>query len=133
WVCVSFSCSSLQHLKMMRLLFLCVLLLLPAATVLSEDLEGSADDYIGSYSKDSDDEDIAKSREIPQVEGSQAENEGTKEGQSQMTLIVIAAVVAVVALSVIAVAAIMLMKRQKLKQMQGIYSVPTEQNEKGTV
>ncbi|XP_043973455.1 uncharacterized protein si:dkey-262k9.2 isoform X2 [Gambusia affinis] len=110
---------------MMRFLFLCVLLLLPAATVLSEDLEGSADD--------SDDEDFVMRKHIPHVEGSQAENEGTKENPSQMTLIVISVVVAVVALSIIAVAAVMLMKRQKLKQQQGIYSVPTEQNEKGTI
>ncbi|KAM4735075.1 uncharacterized protein FYW61_005647 [Anableps anableps] len=114
-----------MHLKMMRLLFLCVLLLLPTATVLSEEFEGSAD-----YS---DDEDLVVKKNMPYVKGSQAGDESAKETSSHMTLIIIPAVVAVVALSVIAVAAIMLMKRQKLKRQQGIYSVPTEQNHKETI
>ncbi|XP_038125453.1 uncharacterized protein si:dkey-262k9.2 isoform X1 [Cyprinodon tularosa] len=111
------------HLKMMRLLFLCALLLLPAAIVLSEDFEGSADD--------SDDEDMVQSRNMDFVGGAPPENDNPQE--SQMTLIIIAVLGTAVALSVIAIGAVFLMKRQKLKQQQGIYSVPTEQNQKETI
>ncbi|XP_038125454.1 uncharacterized protein si:dkey-262k9.2 isoform X2 [Cyprinodon tularosa] len=108
---------------MMRLLFLCALLLLPAAIVLSEDFEGSADD--------SDDEDMVQSRNMDFVGGAPPENDNPQE--SQMTLIIIAVLGTAVALSVIAIGAVFLMKRQKLKQQQGIYSVPTEQNQKETI
>ncbi|XP_021172114.2 uncharacterized protein si:dkey-262k9.2 [Fundulus heteroclitus] len=114
---------------MMRLLFLCVLLLLPAATVLAEDFEGSADE--------SDDEDIIadkRGRLLTEQEtaiGSSHNDESTQE--SPIPIPIIIAVVVLVALSVIAVVAIMLMKRRKLKQQQGIYSVPVEQNHKEAV
>lgn len=110
---------------MMRLLFLCVLLLLQATTVHSEEFEGSADD--------SDDEDLVKTKRIPMVKGSHGENEDTAKTSSHMTVIIIVVAVAVTALSIIAVVAVMLMKRQKLKQQQGIYSVPIEQNHKEAI
>ncbi|XP_047216593.1 uncharacterized protein si:dkey-262k9.2 isoform X6 [Girardinichthys multiradiatus] len=112
------------HLKMMRLLFLCVLLLLPAATVHSEEFEGSAND--------SDDEDLDEINGTPFAEGSQAENK-SQENDGQTALIISVAVVASVVLLVTAITAIMLKKRQKLKQQQGIYSIPTEQNQKEAI
>ncbi|XP_047216591.1 uncharacterized protein si:dkey-262k9.2 isoform X4 [Girardinichthys multiradiatus] len=127
----------MTHLKMMRLLFLCVLLLLPAATVHSEEFEGSAND--------SDDEDLDEINGIqakkkmteetsrtPFAEGSQAENK-SQENDGQTALIISVAVVASVVLLVTAITAIMLKKRQKLKQQQGIYSIPTEQNQKEAI
>ncbi|KAM4568455.1 uncharacterized protein V3H82_012640 isoform 1-T3 [Fundulus diaphanus] len=114
---------------MMRLLFLCVLLLLPAATVLSEEFEGSADE--------SDDEDMIVRKDVRFHTKQETPYEGSHSDESRqespIPIPIIIAVVVLVALSVIAVVAIMLMKRRKLKQQQGIYSVPVEQNHKEAV
>uniref|UniRef100_UPI0037E7D46B uncharacterized protein isoform X1 n=2 Tax=Semicossyphus pulcher TaxID=241346 RepID=UPI0037E7D46B len=123
-----------EHLKMMRLLFLCVLLLLPAATAVSEEIEGSADGGV-------DDEDLYEKRVIPDVSGGRASDsnadkttgvEETTE-ENKMTLIVIVVAVTVLTLSVAAIVTIMLVRRRMQYRQQGIYSVPTEQNQKGGV
>ncbi|XP_071324448.1 uncharacterized protein [Trachinotus anak] len=116
-----------EHLKMMRLLFLCLLLLLPAATALSEESEGSADD-------DMDDEDLYGKAGSPEVQ-SKHSRDSTVVGKTtdQLTLIIIVVAVAVVALSVAAIVTIVLIKRRIHSRQQGVYSVPTEQDQKGAV
>ncbi|XP_056236696.1 uncharacterized protein si:dkey-262k9.2 isoform X1 [Seriola aureovittata] len=123
-----------EHLKMMRLLFLC-LLLLPAATAGSEEKEGSADDDI-------DDEDLygKTGAGFPDVHSKRAQGPtfvdkttGEEEKSDQLTLIIIVVAVAVVALSVAAIVTIMLVRRRMHSRQQGVYSVPTEQDQKGAV
>ncbi|XP_039662370.1 uncharacterized protein si:dkey-262k9.2 isoform X2 [Perca fluviatilis] len=113
-----------EHLKMMRLLFLCLLLMLPAATAVSKDIEGSADE-------DLDDEDFEQT-EIPKLGAAADKNTGLKEEQTITTIVIIVAVVAL-ALSVAVIVAIVLVRRHKYNRQQGIYSVPTEQDQKGAV
>ncbi|XP_071324447.1 uncharacterized protein [Trachinotus anak] len=122
-----------EHLKMMRLLFLCLLLLLPAATALSEESEGSADD-------DMDDEDLYGKAGSPEVQSKHSRDStvvgkttGEEEKSDQLTLIIIVVAVAVVALSVAAIVTIVLIKRRIHSRQQGVYSVPTEQDQKGAV
>ncbi|XP_071324449.1 uncharacterized protein [Trachinotus anak] len=112
-----------EHLKMMRLLFLCLLLLLPAATALSEESEGSADD-------DMDDEDLYGKAGSPEVQSKHSRDSTVVD---QLTLIIIVVAVAVVALSVAAIVTIVLIKRRIHSRQQGVYSVPTEQDQKGAV
>ncbi|XP_062278672.1 uncharacterized protein si:dkey-262k9.2 isoform X2 [Scomber scombrus] len=111
-----------QHLKMMRLLFLC--LLLPAATALSEDNEGSA---VGGL----DDEDLYDQKGILTniAPGSVGKTKGEEDTSDQFTLIVIIVAVTVLTLSVAAVVTIMLVRRHMHNRQQGIYSVPTEQKD----
>ncbi|XP_041798943.1 uncharacterized protein si:dkey-262k9.2 isoform X2 [Chelmon rostratus] len=119
-----------EHLKMMRFLFLCLLLLLPAATAVSEELEGSADGGL-------DDEDLHEETLIPNVRGRPASGSladkttGEDKTSDQFTLIVIVVVVTALTLSVAAIVTIMLVRRHMHNRQQGIYSVPTEQDQKG--
>ncbi|GAA6224968.1 uncharacterized protein si:dkey-262k9.2 isoform X2 [Lates japonicus] len=120
-----------KHLKMMRLLFVCLLLLLPAATAVSEESEGSADDEI-------DDEDLyATVKKYPNghAPGSSMVDKTTGEAEKsdQLTLIVIVVAVAVVALSVAVIVAVLLVRRHMHSRQQGVYSVPAEQDQKGAV
>ncbi|XP_070691147.1 uncharacterized protein [Pempheris klunzingeri] len=116
---------------MMRLLFLC-LLLLPAATAVSEETEGSADAGL-------DDEDLFVKDVNPGVNaklpsGSAVDRTTGVEGSSdQFTLVVIIVAATVVTLSVAAVITIMLVRRHMHSRQQGIYSVPTEQDQKMAV
>ncbi|XP_041649024.1 uncharacterized protein si:dkey-262k9.2 isoform X2 [Cheilinus undulatus] len=120
-----------KHLKMMRLLFLCLLLLLPAASV-SEDTEGSGDAGV-------DDEDLYE-KNVSGISdktffGSNAGKTTGVEDQSEenkFTMIIIITAVAVLTLSVAAIVTIMLVRRNMQYRQQGIYSVPTEQ-QKGAV
>ncbi|XP_069552330.1 uncharacterized protein [Brachyistius frenatus] len=115
-----------EHLKMMRLLFLCLLLLLPTA---AEDIEGSAND-------DLDDEDFVKktvAREENIADSNLDKTTGVDETSNQLTLIVIVVAVTVLTLSVAAIVAIILVRRQMHNRQQGIYSVPAEQDQKGAV
>ncbi|XP_034553023.1 uncharacterized protein si:dkey-262k9.2 isoform X2 [Notolabrus celidotus] len=116
---------------MMRLLFLCLLLLLPAATVLSEEIYGSGDEGL-------DDEDLYNriDNSVNHAAGSNVDKTTGAEGASEenkFTLIVIIAAVAVLTLSVAAIVTIMLVRRRMQYRQQGIYSVPTEQDQKGAV
>lgn len=119
---------------MMRLLFLFLLLLLPATTVVSEEIEGSGDE-------DGDDEDLVHKPVIPEVSGERAagsnvdKNTGKDQtaDENKFTLIVIIAAVTVLTLSVAAIVTIMLVRRHMQYRQQGIYSVPTEQDQKGAV
>lgn len=118
---------------MMRLLFLCLLLLLPASAAAlrefrnSSELEGSADD--------SDDEDYVEREASNNLNLNAGPGKTTGvEGNSDegyMIIIVIAGVV--LALSVAAVVTILIVKRKMQQQEQGIYSVPIEQDHKGSV
>ncbi|XP_004077853.1 uncharacterized protein LOC101173652 [Oryzias latipes] len=111
---------------MMRLLFLSLLLLLPAASA-SDDTEGSA-------SFESDDEDMPTMKthggvvgSFPKRDQSTGSTEDSKEGQ--VLVIAIVAVVAVLVLTIVIVA-VVCVRRRKLNQEQGIYTVPTEQGHK---
>ncbi|XP_058504293.1 uncharacterized protein si:dkey-262k9.2 isoform X1 [Solea solea] len=118
-----------EHLKMMRLLFLCVLLLLPAATAVSDESEGSGDD-------DTDDEDLSKINDVhnKHSRGSSTVDKTTgEENTDQLVLVITVVAVAVVALSVAAIVAVMLVRRRMHSRQQGVYSVPTEQDHKGGV
>ncbi|XP_070823268.1 uncharacterized protein [Chaetodon trifascialis] len=116
---------------MMRFLFLCLLLLLPAATAVSEEVEGSADGGV-------DDEDLHEEEIlIPDVRGSLASGSlvdkttGADKTSDQFTMIVIIVVVTALTLSVAAIVTIMFVRRHMHSRQQGIYSVPTEQEQKG--
>ncbi|XP_051261615.1 uncharacterized protein si:dkey-262k9.2 isoform X2 [Dicentrarchus labrax] len=123
-----------EHLKMMRLLFLCLLLLLPAATAVSEEDEGSADGGL-----ENDDEDLYRlSKRIPDVSttdypGSLSDKATGEEGSDQLTMIIIIVAVTALTLSVAVIVVIMLVRRHMHKRQQGVYSVPTEQDQKGAV
>ncbi|XP_068614843.1 uncharacterized protein si:dkey-262k9.2 [Brachionichthys hirsutus] len=111
---------------MIRLLLLC-LLLLPATTAVSKDIEGSADG-------DQDDEDLIKEKVSAVVLGKQAPDTlpdvDEEDKTDQFTLIVIIVAVTALTLSVAAIVTIMLVRRRMNNRQQGIYSVPTEQNHK---
>ncbi|XP_037639929.1 uncharacterized protein si:dkey-262k9.2 isoform X1 [Sebastes umbrosus] len=121
-----------EHLKMMRLLFLCLLLLLPAATAVSEEIEGSADDL------DDDDEDMFVQK-IEQDQSAELHNQGAdkttgvEESPSQLTLIIIIVAVVVLTLSGAAIVTTLLVRRHMKNRERGIYFVPTEQDQKGAV
>lgn len=114
---------------MMRLLFLC-LLLLPAATGVSEPNEGSADG-------DTDDEDPIEDVVIPVLRDEQGpilhagKTVGTEDSSDQLTMIVIIVAVAALTLSIAAIVTIMLVRRHMQHRQQGIYTVPIEQRQKG--
>ncbi|XP_074538745.1 uncharacterized protein LOC141800227 isoform X2 [Halichoeres trimaculatus] len=119
---------------MMRLLFLFLLLLLPAATVVSEEMEGSGDE-------DEDDEDLSRKTVKPEISGERAagsnvdRNTGKDEtaDENKFTMIVIIAAATVLTLSIAAIVTIMLVRRHMKYRQQGIYSVPTEQDQKVAV
>ncbi|XP_075882647.1 uncharacterized protein LOC142888321 isoform X3 [Nelusetta ayraudi] len=122
--------TSENHLKMMRLLFLC-LLLLPAATGVSQPNEGSADG-------DMDDEDLNEELVIPKSRADQGHDMhagktvGTEDSSDQLTMIVIIVAVAALTLSIGAIVTIMLVRRHMQHRQQGrIYTVPIEQRQKG--
>ncbi|XP_069394034.1 uncharacterized protein [Paralichthys olivaceus] len=115
---------------MMRLLFLCLLLLLPAATV-SEEREGSGDD-------DMDDEDFEKGYTGAPNQNSPGssfvnKNTGGEDKSDQLTLIIIIVAVTVLTLSVATIVTVILVRRHMHSRQQGVYSVPTEQDHKGAV
>ncbi|XP_061531071.1 uncharacterized protein si:dkey-262k9.2 isoform X4 [Phycodurus eques] len=115
---------------MMRFLLLC--LLLPTPTVFSDEIEGSAVDG-------QDDEDLFEEYEITEVQDRNNSDtfvdktKGAEDKTDHYTLIVIIVAVSVLTLSVAAIVAVMLVRRRMHKQQQGIYSVPTEQDQKGAV
>ncbi|XP_051921526.1 uncharacterized protein si:dkey-262k9.2 isoform X2 [Hippocampus zosterae] len=115
---------------MMRLLLLCVLL--SSATVFSDEIEGST--YDGQ-----DDEDSFEENEMTEVQDRNDsgtfvdKTKGEEVTTDQLTLIVIIGTVSVLALSVAVIVAVMVVRRRMHKQQQGIYSVPTEQDQKGAV
>ncbi|XP_078109318.1 uncharacterized protein LOC144519778 isoform X1 [Sander vitreus] len=111
---------------MMRLLFLCLLLLLPAATAVSKEIEGSANGDLYD-----DDEDSISHTEIPHFDSAADKTTGLEEDQTTMIVIIVAVVA--LTLSVAVIVAIILVRRHKYNQQQGIYSVPTEQDQKGAV
>ncbi|XP_068180662.1 uncharacterized protein si:dkey-262k9.2 isoform X2 [Antennarius striatus] len=108
---------------MIRLLFLC-LLLLPAITAVSKDIEGSADG-------DMDDEDLTEAEVLSKRGPDTLPEIGEEDKTDQFTLIVIIVAVTALTLSVAAIVTIMLVRRHMNNRQQGIYSVPTEQNHKG--
>ncbi|XP_051921525.1 uncharacterized protein si:dkey-262k9.2 isoform X1 [Hippocampus zosterae] len=127
---IQFTSLSQLHLKMMRLLLLCVLL--SSATVFSDEIEGST--YDGQ-----DDEDSFEENEMTEVQDRNDsgtfvdKTKGEEVTTDQLTLIVIIGTVSVLALSVAVIVAVMVVRRRMHKQQQGIYSVPTEQDQKGAV
>ncbi|XP_049587320.1 uncharacterized protein si:dkey-262k9.2 isoform X2 [Syngnathus scovelli] len=127
---IQFASLSPLHLKMMRLLLLC--LLLPTATVFSDELEGSAFDG-------DDDEDSFEENELTEIQDRNDletfvdKTKGLEDMTDQFTLIAIIGGVSVLALSVAVIVAVMLVRRRMHKQQHGIYSVPTEQDQKGAV
>lgn len=115
---------------MMRLLFLC--LLLPTATVYSEEPEGSAFDL--------DDEDMlySSSKTLALNPLDRMPDSGKTTGEDsdsdQLTMIIIIVAAVVLTLSVVAIVVTYLVRRHmQQQQQQGIYSVPTEQDKKGDV
>ncbi|KAF7665754.1 hypothetical protein LDENG_00132500 [Lucifuga dentata] len=129
--CTESTAQQLHHLKMIRLLVLC--LLLHAATASSEVTEGSGGEGI-------DDEDLYNEKLSPgqtsnlgkSAPGSTVDR-STGETSDQFSLIVIAIAVTLLALSVAVVIAVMLARRHMHNRQQGIYSVPTEQDQKAPV
>ncbi|XP_057690271.1 uncharacterized protein si:dkey-262k9.2 [Corythoichthys intestinalis] len=122
--------SLLQHWKMMRLLLVC--LLLPTATVFSEEFEGST--FEGFDDEDALEENVIEG--VLDTDDSEMiidKSKGPNDKTDQFTLIVIIGTVSVLTVSVTAIVAVMLVRRQMHKQQQGIYSVPTEQDQKGAV
>ncbi|KAM8735856.1 uncharacterized protein AB9X84_024173 isoform 1-T1 [Acanthopagrus schlegelii] len=121
--------STVLHLKMMRLLFLCLLLLLPAATAVSEESEGSAEGEL-------DDEDLNAdalmpgTRSGPANDSDTAKATGEDQDSDQFTMIVIIVAATALTLSVAAIVTIMLVRRHMHKPQHGVYSVPTEQEQK---
>ncbi|KAM9310772.1 uncharacterized protein KZ484_026596 isoform 2-T2 [Pholidichthys leucotaenia] len=113
--------AHLNHLKMTRLLFLCLLLLLPAAAAV---YEGSAGDELD------DDEDNVRRGKMPITF---ADKTTGVEDSARVTLIVIIVAATVLALSVAAVVTIIVIRRKMHSRQQGIYSVPTEQDQKGAI
>ncbi|XP_053289541.1 uncharacterized protein si:dkey-262k9.2 isoform X1 [Pleuronectes platessa] len=138
---------------MMRLLFLCLLLLLPAASAASEDTEGSGVDEM-------DDEDLTtkKGVAIPNSGGSSVldkttgeedksgvaipnsggstvldKTTGEEDKSDQLTVIIIIVAVCVLALSVATIITVLFVRRRMHSRQQGIYSVPAEQDNKGPV
>lgn len=113
-----------MHLKMLLLLLLA--LLLPATTVLADEVEGSGNDI--------DDEDLVVSQGtmldyVPDIDKAT----GATEGSDNFTVIVIAVAVAVVALAVVVIVAIHLVRRHTHRRQQGVYSVPTDQDQKVSI
>ncbi|KAK9513630.1 hypothetical protein VZT92_027146 [Zoarces viviparus] len=110
---------------MMRLLFLCLLLMLPAAPAVSEDNEGSADGEPVD-----DDEDFEP---ITAVDDGSRKSAGEKDTPDNFTLIIIVVAVVVLTLSGAAIITVLLVRRHLHNRQQGIYFVPTEQDQKGAV
>ncbi|XP_056300601.1 uncharacterized protein si:dkey-262k9.2 isoform X1 [Pseudoliparis swirei] len=119
--------STEQHLKMMRLLILCLLLMLPAAPAVSEETEASADGGL-----DDDDEDSSIEKVVRNLHGP-GEPAGVKETQDNLILIIIIVAVAVLTLSGAAIITLVLVRRHLHNRQQGIYFVPTEQDQKGAI
>ncbi|CAN9514345.1 unnamed protein product [Ophioblennius macclurei] len=113
---------------MMRLLFLCLLLLLPAAAAVTEDAEGSAEGDVVT-----DDEDLTRIMVHDVLSDASTVDKTTGEGPDQLLPIVIGVALTVLALSVVAIVAIILVRRKTHNRQQGIYSVPTEQDQKGPI
>ncbi|KAM9852373.1 uncharacterized protein ACBR49_005454 [Aulostomus maculatus] len=114
---------------MMRLLFLCLLLLLPAATALSEEAEGSAIDGM-------DDEDLydkTDTRRKSDTDSLMDKAKGSEGSTGNSLLIIIITGVTVMTLLAGAIVAVILVRRRMHNRQQGIYGVPTEQNQKGAV
>lgn len=110
----------------MRLLFLCLLLLLPAATAVSQGIEGSG------YGE-TDDEDLSPDQAVSlgyDHRGASDKTTGEDDTSDQVTLIVIIVAVVALTLSVAAIVTIMLVRRHMNSHQQGVYSVPTEQDHK---
>ncbi|XP_034408915.1 uncharacterized protein si:dkey-262k9.2 isoform X2 [Cyclopterus lumpus] len=110
---------------MMRLLFLCLLLMLPAAPAVSEETEGSADGGLD------DDEDSVRPKDRD-LHGP-AEPVGGKETHDHLTLIIIIVAVVVLTLSGAAIITLLLVRRRLHNRQQGIYFVPAEQDQKGAI
>lgn len=109
------------------MLFLC-LLLLPAATAFSEETEGSANGDVDDEDGIEEETVIAETAGIDLIADKTTGAEGNPD---QITMIVIIVAVAALTLSVSAIVTIMLVRRHMQKREQGIYSVPTEQDQKG--
>ncbi|XP_064803981.1 uncharacterized protein LOC135522026 isoform X2 [Oncorhynchus masou masou] len=154
--------TRLEHWKMLRLLFLCLIVTLQGAAASSEESEGSAD-AAGGDDEDlfkqnggddedlfkqngEDDEDLFKQNVIPNLRNDYVVIEpetndivdtnkatGEKVGEDGFTTIVIIVAVSVVALSIAVIVAIVLVRRRMHNRPQGVYSVPAEQGMKGTV
>ncbi|XP_040923768.1 uncharacterized protein si:dkey-262k9.2 [Betta splendens] len=115
---------------MMRSLFLCMLLL---RAVVSEEGEGSGCD--GRIDDDEDAECVTKSVQSKNHQDSlfvdKAKGEDEREENYTMIIIIVAAVVMV--LSVAAVVIILLVRRHMQSRQPGVYTVPTEQDQKVAV
>ncbi|XP_040020690.2 uncharacterized protein LOC120810314 isoform X1 [Gasterosteus aculeatus] len=122
--------TSIKHLKMMRLVFLGLLLMLPAATAVSEDTDGSADGGIGAII---DDEDlfVQESRDLDGE--SPGEVAGVKEAADHLTMIIIIVAVAALILSAVVIITVVLVRRRLHNRQQGIYFVPAEQDQKEAI
>ncbi|KAF6739620.1 hypothetical protein FQA47_004901 [Oryzias melastigma] len=112
---------------MMRLLFLSLLLLLPAASALSTKYEGSG--HSDSEYGDDDDYDAVPMTSIPlgKVVDKSPGSENSNEGQVLVIAIVVAVAVLVLTIVIVAVTCV---RRRMQNREQGIYTVPTEQNHK---
>ncbi|KAM4601090.1 uncharacterized protein ACJ7VT_020926 isoform 1-T1 [Polymixia lowei] len=118
-----------NHLKMMRLLFLC--LLLPAATA------SSSEETEGSTGEEFDDEDIVKPNrivdvgsELPDTDPGSVDKTTGVENKSDQSIVIIITAVSLVALSVAVIVATVLVRRHINNREQGVYSVPAEQGQK---
>ncbi|KAK2910367.1 hypothetical protein Q8A73_008082 [Channa argus] len=125
---------------MMRLLFLC-LLLLRVGMFSSLMLSALSDEREGSGDVETDDEDFTTLGYLDRSErkvayndlkvANEAKSEG--EGEDKLTVIIIVVAATVLALSVVAIVTTLLVRRRMHNRQQGIYSVPTEQDKKEAI
>ncbi|XP_036421162.1 uncharacterized protein si:dkey-262k9.2 [Colossoma macropomum] len=111
-------------------LFLLGLILTASVSQNSEDYEGSGN---GDDEPDEDSDDITSSGTMElknEVQSSPDKDAGDDDGS---TMIIIIAAVSVVAVAVLAIVAIVLFRRHLQNREQGVYTVPTEQTQKGAV
>ncbi|KAL7832225.1 hypothetical protein AOLI_G00297730 [Acnodon oligacanthus] len=104
-------------------------LILTASIVKSEEPEGSAD---GDDEGD-EDTDGLNSGTLELKNEAHPSGDKNKEDDDGSTTIIIIAAVSVVAVAVIAIIAIVLFRRHLQNREQGVYTVPTEQTQKGAV
>ncbi|XP_037402337.1 uncharacterized protein si:dkey-262k9.2 [Pygocentrus nattereri] len=114
---------------MLRLFLLGLILTASTVSQKSEEPEGSAD---GDDEEDEDPAGLSSGTEELKNEERSLGNKFTGDDDGSTTIIIIAAV-SVVAVAVIAIIAIVLFRRHLQNREQGVYTVPTEQTQKGAV
>ncbi|XP_072572569.1 uncharacterized protein [Paramormyrops kingsleyae] len=111
---------------MLKLLVLCLIVKATASAVEMDETEGSAD--IG------DDEDYVKRASL-NLNSEHTGNSDKSRGDSEdgVTTIIIIVAVSTIVLILVVIGAIFLVKHYMHDQLQGMYAVPAEQAQKGTI